>query len=82
MNLAERKKSDGDTNSFFQWFTDNSDPMSDEIAEVSVSIGLMVIKLAFLELAPSWVLFHAFQVIKDDMWRNPLQYFLALDDNE
>ncbi|KAH9512936.1 hypothetical protein Btru_037106 [Bulinus truncatus] len=35
--------------SFFTWFTNNSDPNADEIAEV----------------------------IKDDMWPNPLQYYLA-----
>lgn len=40
---------------FFQWFTDNTDPSADDIAEV----------------------------LKDDMWPNPLQYFLASDmDNE
>ncbi|KAK6995190.1 protein SET [Biomphalaria glabrata] len=35
--------------SFFTWFTNNTDPNADEIAEV----------------------------IKDDMWPNPLQYYLA-----
>lgn len=38
---------------FFQWFCDNSEPASDDIAEV----------------------------LKDDMWPNPLQYFLATDVN-
>lgn len=36
---------------FFDWFTDNSDPVNDEIGEL----------------------------IKDDLWPNPLQYFLVPD---
>merc|ERR1712098_407317 len=40
-----------ENNSFFKWFTDNTDPASDDVAEV----------------------------IKDDMWPNPLQYFLVPD---
>jgi len=36
---------------FFSWFCDNSDPSTDDVAEV----------------------------IKDDMWPNPLQYFLVPD---
>lgn len=39
---------------FFQWFSDNSDPAADDIAEV----------------------------LKDDMWPNPLQYFLASEMEE
>lgn len=59
------KKSNGTTSSeentpdesFFSWFTDNSDATSDELGEV----------------------------IKDDIWPNPLQYYLASemeDDDE
>jgi len=40
-----------ENNSFFKWFTDNTDPSQDEVAEV----------------------------IKDDLWPNPLQYFLVPD---
>ena len=40
-----------DHKSFFEWFCDNSDPNSDELAEL----------------------------IKDDLWPNPLQYFLVPD---
>lgn len=36
---------------FFFWFTDNSDAVNDEIAEL----------------------------IKDDLWPNPLQYYLVPD---
>lgn len=39
---------------FFQWFSDNTDPAADDIAEV----------------------------LKDDMWPNPLQYFLASEMEE
>ena len=45
------KKRDMDHKSFFEWFCDNSDPNSDELAEL----------------------------IKDDLWPNPLQYFLVPD---
>ncbi|XP_067003961.2 protein SET-like [Anabrus simplex] len=45
------KKRTIDTNSFFKWFTDHTDPCGDEIAEV----------------------------IKDDVWLNPLQYYLVSD---
>lgn len=48
-STADRKRNGIRT--FFQWFTDNTDPSADDIAEV----------------------------IKDDMWPNPLQYFLAPD---
>ena len=52
-------RSDGETNSFFDWLCNNSDPIADEIAEV----------------------------IKDDLWPNPLQYYLipdveGVDDDE
>ncbi|KAF2366751.1 Nucleosome assembly protein (NAP) [Trinorchestia longiramus] len=45
------KKRPLETRSFFRWFTDHSDPSSDDIAEV----------------------------IKDDIWPNPLHYFLVPD---
>ncbi|XP_050413424.1 protein SET [Patella vulgata] len=48
---GNRKRRYGVAGSFFTWFTDNTDPSIDEIAEV----------------------------LKDDMWPNPLQYFLAPD---
>uniref|UniRef100_A0A914C4T0 Protein SET n=1 Tax=Acrobeloides nanus TaxID=290746 RepID=A0A914C4T0_9BILA len=44
-------KSENAPKSFFEWLTDNSDPASDDLAEV----------------------------IKDDIWPNPLQYFLVPD---
>ncbi|XP_068083886.1 protein SET-like [Anabrus simplex] len=40
-----------ETKSFFQWFTDHTDPSADDIAEV----------------------------IKEDIWPNPLQYYLVSD---
>lgn len=45
------KKRDIDHKSFFDWFSDNSDPVNDDLAEL----------------------------IKDDIWPNPLQYFLVPD---
>lgn len=46
-----KKRPHGSPRTFFTWFTDNTDPGTDDIAEV----------------------------IKDDMWPNPLQYFLVPD---
>ena len=46
-----RKKRNSEYKTFFDWFTDNSDPVNDEIAEL----------------------------IKDDIWLNPLQYYLVPD---
>ena len=46
-----RKRALENSRTFFTWFSDNSEPASDDIAEV----------------------------IKDDMWPNPLQYFLVPD---
>jgi len=43
-----KRKRGFETKDFFAWFTDNTDPSSDDIAEV----------------------------IKDDLWPNPLQYYL------
>ncbi|XP_066996959.1 protein SET isoform X2 [Anabrus simplex] len=48
---AKGRKRINETKSFFQWFTDHTDPSADDIAEV----------------------------IKDDMWPNPLQYYLVPD---
>lgn len=45
------KKRDFEHKSFFDWFTDNSDPVNDDIAEI----------------------------IKEDLWPNPLQYYLVPD---
>lgn len=45
------KKRDFDHKSFFDWFTDNADPVNDDIAEI----------------------------IKEDLWPNPLQYYLVPD---
>ena len=45
------KKRDIDHKSFFDWFSDNNDPVNDDLAEL----------------------------IKDDIWPNPLQYFLVPD---
>merc|ERR1712150_266760 len=52
-NAAQRtgQKRPLENRTFFSWFTDNTDPASDDVAEV----------------------------IKDDMWPNPLQYFLVPD---
>ncbi|XP_037948280.1 protein SET [Teleopsis dalmanni] len=46
-----KKKRNSEYKTFFDWFTDNSDPVNDEIAEL----------------------------IKDDLWPNPLQYYLVPD---
>jgi len=46
-----KKKRNLEYKTFFDWFTDNSDPVNDEIAEL----------------------------IKDDLWPNPLQYYLVPD---
>jgi len=48
---ATKKRPHQAPRTFFTWFSDNSDPSADDIAEV----------------------------IKDDMWPNPLQYFLVPD---
>lgn len=45
------KKLISEHKSFFDWFCDNSDPLTDDLAEL----------------------------IKDDIWPNPLQYFLVPD---
>ncbi len=106
---------------FFNWFSDNSQPSADDIAEVRAVVGCVVVcahrrmKLTCSLHVPSdppqphppiflpnedkdtvtlenkrrmFFFFwnhvcssggHFFQVIKDDMWPNPLQYFLAQD---
>lgn len=47
----KKKRNNTEYKSFFDWFTDNSDPVNDEIGEL----------------------------IKDDLWPNPLQYYLVPD---
>lgn len=49
--LANRRKRGLEYRTFFDWFTDNNDPINDDIAEL----------------------------IKDDLWPNPLQYYLVPD---
>lgn len=49
--MSNRRKRNSEYKTFFDWFTDNSDPINDEIAEL----------------------------IKDDLYPNPLQYFLVPD---
>lgn len=49
--FTNKKKRNSEYKTFFDWFTDNSDPVNDEIAEL----------------------------IKDDLWLNPLQYYLVPD---
>lgn len=46
-----RRKRPFEFKTFFDWFSDNSDPVNDEIAEL----------------------------LKDDLWPNPLQYYLVPD---
>uniref|UniRef100_A0A0K8TTM3 Putative dna replication factor/protein phosphatase inhibitor set/spr-2 n=1 Tax=Tabanus bromius TaxID=304241 RepID=A0A0K8TTM3_TABBR len=46
-----KRKRNLEHKTFFDWYTDNSDPVNDEIAEL----------------------------IKDDLWPNPLQYYLVPD---
>ena len=46
---SNSRKRDLEYKSFFDWFSDNSDPLNDDLAET----------------------------IKDDIWPNPLQYFLV-----
>uniref|UniRef100_A0A182QAG8 Protein SET n=1 Tax=Anopheles farauti TaxID=69004 RepID=A0A182QAG8_9DIPT len=46
-----RRKRSLENRTFFDWFTDNNDPINDDIAEL----------------------------IKDDLWPNPLQYYLVPD---
>lgn len=46
-----RRKRPLEFKTFFDWFSDNSDPVNDEIAEL----------------------------LKDDLWPNPLQYYLVPD---
>lgn len=46
-----RRKRPFEYKTFFDWFSDNSDPVNDEIAEL----------------------------LKDDLWPNPLQYYLVPD---
>lgn len=48
---GNKKKRNSDYKTFFDWFSDNADPVNDEIAEL----------------------------IKDDLWPNPLQYYLVPD---
>ena len=48
--MSNQRKRNLEHKTFFDWFTDNSDPINDEIAEL----------------------------IKDDLWPNPLQYYLGL----
>lgn len=50
-NNKNKRKRNLEYKTFFDWFTDNSDPVNDEIAEL----------------------------IKDDLWPNPLQYYLVPD---
>lgn len=49
--FSNKKQRNSEYRTFFDWFTDNSDPVNDEIAEL----------------------------IKDDLWLNPLQYYLVPD---
>lgn len=49
--MANRRKRGLEFRTFFDWFTDNNDPINDDIAEL----------------------------IKDDLWPNPLQYYLVPD---
>jgi template-activating factor I len=49
--LSNRRKRSSEYKTFFDWFTDNSDPINDEVAEL----------------------------IKDDLYPNPLQYYLVPD---
>ena len=49
--FTNKKKRNSEYKTFFDWFTDNTDPVGDEIAEL----------------------------IKDDLWLNPLQYYLVPD---
>lgn len=49
--MANRRKRGLEYRTFFDWFTDNNDPINDDIAEL----------------------------IKDDLWPNPLQYYLVPD---
>uniref|UniRef100_U5ESV7 Putative perinuclear region of cytoplasm n=1 Tax=Corethrella appendiculata TaxID=1370023 RepID=U5ESV7_9DIPT len=49
--LNSRRKRNLEYKSFFDWFSDNTDPINDEIAEL----------------------------MKDDLWPNPLQYYLVPD---
>ncbi|XP_049529574.1 protein SET [Anopheles darlingi] len=51
MAAAGRRKRHLQYRTFFEWFTDNNDPINDDIAEL----------------------------IKDDLWLNPLQYYLVPD---
>lgn len=48
---SNRRKRPLELKTFFDWFSDNSDPVNDEIAEL----------------------------LKDDLWPNPLQYYLVPD---
>ncbi|KAH8354049.1 hypothetical protein KR067_008499, partial [Drosophila pandora] len=48
---VNKKKRHSEYKTFFDWFSDNTDPVNDEIAEL----------------------------IKDDLWPNPLQYYLVPD---
>lgn len=48
---SNRRKRPFEFKTFFDWFSDNSDPVNDEIAEL----------------------------LKDDLWPNPLQYYLVPD---
>ncbi|XP_017035753.1 protein SET isoform X2 [Drosophila kikkawai] len=48
---GNKKKRNSEYKTFFDWFSDNTDPVNDEIAEL----------------------------IKDDLWPNPLQYYLVPD---
>ncbi|XP_035895418.1 protein SET [Anopheles stephensi] len=48
---SNRRKRGLENRTFFDWFTDNNDPINDDIAEL----------------------------IKDDLWPNPLQYYLVPD---
>ncbi|XP_052888286.1 protein SET isoform X1 [Anopheles moucheti] len=48
---SHRRKRGLENRTFFDWFTDNNDPINDDIAEL----------------------------IKDDLWPNPLQYYLVPD---
>jgi len=52
--IMQRRKRGLDVKTFFSWFSDNTDPAADDIAEV----------------------------IKDDLWPNPLQYYLTPDGDE
>ncbi|KAA0184202.1 hypothetical protein HAZT_HAZT003648 [Hyalella azteca] len=72
------KKRPLETRSFFRWFTDHGDPSSDDIAE---QVPVIIVNQLLATRRPQHLLTCscAAQVIKDDIWPNPLHYFLVPD---